>query len=91
MLCRITDTGCCWCPVAAAALAARYTESGRRAGQAAGAVTIVISHRLATVRKADLIVVLDHGRVVESGRHEDLLVAEGQYAELFELHACGYR
>jgi ATP-binding cassette subfamily B protein len=73
------------------AIVASYRESARRAGQAAGAVTVVVSHRLATVRMADLIVVLDHGRVAERGRHAELMAAGGQYAELFELHARGYR
>jgi ATP-binding cassette subfamily B protein len=73
------------------AIVASYRESARRAGRAAGAVTVVVSHRLATVRIADLIVLLDHGRVAERGRHADLMAAGGQYAELFELHARGYR
>ncbi|MHA3703631.1 ABC transporter ATP-binding protein [Jatrophihabitans sp. YIM 134969] len=49
---------------------------------AVGRTTITIAHRLTTVRDADEIVVLDHGRVVETGTHEDLLEAEGRYAAL---------
>ena len=54
-------------------------------------MTILISHRFSTVRMADHIVVLDAGRVLESGTHESLTAAGGRYARLFELQAAGYR
>jgi ATP-binding cassette subfamily B protein len=47
--------------------------------------TLVIAHRLATVQKADRIVVIDHGRMVEQGNHESLVVANGIYARLSAL------
>ncbi|MHA6758188.1 ABC transporter ATP-binding protein [Streptacidiphilus sp. PAMC 29251] len=53
----------------------------------AGATTVVISHRFATVRKAERVVVLDHGRIIEDGTHQDLITADGRYAELFRLQA----
>ncbi len=52
-----------------------------------GRTTMVIAHRLSTIVDADQIVVLEDGRVVESGRHADLLAKRGRYAELWELQA----
>ena len=48
-----------------------------------GRTTIAIAHRLSTLRKADRLVVLEHGRIVETGQHPDLLAAEGRYAQLY--------
>jgi ATP-binding cassette subfamily B protein len=52
---------------------------------------VLISHRLSSVRFADRICVLAKGRITESGTHEDLLAAGGDYAELFEIQARAYR
>lgn len=56
-----------------------------------GGITLLVSHRLSTVRMADQILVLDGGLLVESGRHQELMAAGGLYAELFELQARAYR
>lgn len=69
----------------------RSMAQARRVGAEAGAVTLLISHRFSTVRMADLIVVLDDGRILEQGSHRDLLRQGGKYAELFELQARAYR
>lgn len=56
-----------------------------------GKMTILISHRFSTVRMADQIIVIDKGRVIEQGTHEQLIEQQGQYAYLFSLQARGYR
>ncbi|MEP3296405.1 MAG: ATP-binding cassette domain-containing protein, partial [Pseudoruegeria sp.] len=50
-----------------------------------GRTTLVIAHRLSTIQEADKIVVMEHGQVVDEGRHEDLLARGGVYANLYNL------
>jgi len=72
------------------ALFERYASAVRDGGHT-GRITILVSHRFSTVRMADLIVVLDGARVVESGTHDALMARQGHYAELFGLQAAAYR
>jgi ATP-binding cassette, subfamily B, bacterial len=55
-----------------------------------GATSVVISHRFSTVRRADRIAVLENGRVLEDGTHDELLARGGRYAELFTLQAARF-
>jgi ATP-binding cassette subfamily B protein len=54
-------------------------------------ITILISHRFSTVRRADHIVVIEDGRITERGTHVELMQLKGHYATLFSLQAEGYR
>ncbi|MFL6163720.1 MAG: ABC transporter ATP-binding protein [Jatrophihabitantaceae bacterium] len=69
----------------------RYAEQAQQARQLTGAITLIASHRFSTVRMADLIVVIQDGRVVETGDHSTLIQHGGLYAELFQLQAGAYR
>ena len=69
----------------------RYADAAARASRETGAITVFVSHRFSTVRMADLIVVVDGGRVVEVGSHAELMRAAGLYAELYEIQARQYR
>jgi subfamily B ATP-binding cassette protein MsbA len=76
------------------AMSALDSESERAVQEALeelmqGRTTICIAHRLSTVQKADRIVVLDAGRIVESGTHEELLAGRGTYSKLYELQFSG--
>jgi len=78
-------------PTAALDARAEYEVFVRFSELVAGRMAILISHRFSTVRMADRIIVLQHGRVVEQGTHEELLESQGLYEELFRMQAAGYR
>jgi ATP-binding cassette, subfamily B, bacterial len=72
-----------------AALFASYRDAAlERRG---GTITVLVSHRFGTVHMADQIIVVEGGRVAESGDHQALMERGGVYAELFALQAAGYR
>ena len=72
------------------ALFERYAASAKSLAHR-GRVTLLVSHRFSTVRMADLIIVLDGARVVETGTHEELMTKRGQYADLYGIQAAAYR
>ncbi|HET8984781.1 MAG TPA: ABC transporter ATP-binding protein, partial [Trueperaceae bacterium] len=58
--------------------------------QSQGRITIIVSHRFSTVRMAERIVVLQGGRIIENGSHDELLDVNGVYARMFLKQARGY-
>jgi ABC-type multidrug transport system fused ATPase/permease subunit len=56
----------------------------------AGKMSILISHRFANVRKAEMILVLEHGEIIEQGTHQELINKAGTYAQLYDLQAAGF-
>ncbi len=76
-------------PAAEHALYEQYGQTARTLGLD-GSVTVLISHRFSSVRMADVIVVLAGGTVAERGSHEDLLAAEGLYAQMYRQQAAAY-
>ena len=78
-------------PTAALDAKAEAEVFARFKSLATAKTAVIISHRFSTVRMADRILVLENGKILEAGSHEDLLALGGRYAELFELQAAGYR
>ena len=78
-------------PTAALDARAEYEVFERFKELTQSKTAVLISHRFSTVRMADRILVVEHGRVQEIGSHEELLAKGGRYAELFQLQAAGYR
>jgi ATP-binding cassette subfamily B protein len=69
----------------------RYARASERGGREIGAITVLISHRFSTVRMADKVVVLEEGRIVQTGTHDELEGEPGAYRELYELQSRAYR
>ncbi|MFI6737660.1 ABC transporter ATP-binding protein [Nonomuraea sp. NPDC050451] len=69
----------------------RYAEAAQEWQHATGGITLLVSHRFATIRMADLIVVLDGGRIAECGTHAELIELSGRYAHLYDLQASAYK
>ncbi len=72
------------------ALFERYTSASRTASTTTGCITLLISHRFSTVRMADEIVVVDQGRIVERGTHQELVALGGTYAQMYDIQAKAY-
>jgi len=68
----------------------RYLRRARGLAERTGAITVVISHRFSTVTGADRILVLDGGRLIEEGSHDELFALAGRYAELYSIQADAY-
>ncbi|MFL5779341.1 MAG: ABC transporter ATP-binding protein [Chloroflexota bacterium] len=77
-------------PTSALDAQAEFELFARLRSLARGRTAIYISHRFSTVRQADRIVFLEHGRLVEQGTHGDLMALGGRYAQLFTLQAAAY-
>jgi ATP-binding cassette subfamily B protein len=78
-------------PTAALDARSEFEVFHRFAELTAGKTALFISHRFSTVRMADRIIVLQHGKIAEDGNHEGLLNLGGRYAEMFEMQAASYR
>jgi ATP-binding cassette, subfamily B, bacterial len=77
-------------PTSALDAQAEYDLFERLRSLTSGRTAVYISHRFSTVRRADRIVFLEHGRLVEEGSHEELMRLNGRYARLFRMQASAY-
>jgi ABC-type multidrug transport system fused ATPase/permease subunit len=68
----------------------RYMARAHELANRTGAITVIVSHRFSTVTGADRILVLDQGRLVEQGTHQQLITAAGRYADLYSIQATAY-
>jgi len=78
-------------PTAALDARSEFEVFQRFAELTTGKMALFISHRFSTVRMADRIVVIENGRIVEDGKHDELTHLGGRYAEMFEMQAASYR
>ena len=78
-------------PTSALDARAEFEVFQRFIGLTEGKTSIIISHRFSTVRMADRVLVLEDGRVLEIGTHDELMARPKLYAELFKLQAAGYQ
>lgn len=67
-----------------------YINASEHARESGG-ITLLITHRFTTISNADLIVVLDRGKIIEQGTHTELMHADGRYADLYRLQSRGYQ
>jgi ATP-binding cassette subfamily B protein len=78
-------------PTAALDARAEYEVFQRFSSLTQGKSAVLISHRFSTARLADRIIVLEKGKILEAGTHQELMANNGRYAELFSLQAAGYQ
>lgn len=67
-----------------------YVRRARELARASGTITIMVSHRMSTAAEADVVLVMEAGRLIESGTHDALIAADGYYGELYRLHSSLY-